>query len=226
MNQRFDIYRNIHMALRALMMETLSAVGRMDAEDEAERAPILAQIRFLLAFCQMHLEKENRFVHPAMESRAPGSTASIAADHVEHVQAFANLESDIALVETAGANAKPEAAFALYRNLGLFVGENFVHMYEEETVNNAVLWRTHSDPEIAAIEQAIIAQVPPEMKPQVMRWMLPALSPQARAQLFRLMAPTMPPQMVQGILMMLKTHLSEANWQKLHQVAQSLPAAA
>jgi len=226
MNQRFDIYRNIHMGVRALMMETLAAVGRMDAEDAAERTHTLAQVRFPLTFCRMHLEKENRFVHPAMESRAPGSTRSIAADHVGHLRAFADLESDIAAVETTPDAGKPEAAFLLYRRLGLFVGENFVHMYEEETANNAVLWRTHSDPEIIAIEQAIIAQVPPDLKPEVMRWMLPALSPQTRAHLFRVMAPAMPPEARGGVLAMLKPLLSEANWRKLDEITHTVPAAA
>ncbi|HWC63599.1 MAG TPA: hemerythrin domain-containing protein [Rhizomicrobium sp.] len=225
MNQRFDIYRNIHMGVRALMMDTLSAVGRMDAEDEDERAPVLAQARFLLAFCRIHLEKENRFVHPAMESRAPGSTGTITADHEHHVRAFADLEADVAAVEAAPAGARAETAFLLYRKLALFVGENFVHMHAEETGNNEILWRTHCDREIVAIEQAIIAAVPAEMKGPVLRWMLPALSPQTRAQLFRLMAPTMPPEAVKGILAMLKAHLRETDWEKLN-AALELPAAA
>jgi hypothetical protein len=226
MNQRFDIYRNIHMALRACMADTLLAVGRMDPEDEAERAPVLARVRFLIALCQMHLAKEDRFVHPAMEARAPGSARHTLSDHGHHAESFVNLESDVAAVENALPGKREAAAFALYRNLALFVGENFVHMNVEETDNNAVLWRTHSDPEIIAIEQAIIAAVPPDMKGAVLRWMLPALSPASRAHLFQVMGPTLPPEVLKAILAMLKSELSATNWQKLTQAMETRPIAA
>ena len=42
---RMDIYATIHKALRAMMMDTLHAVGRIDVHDTAERAELLAQMQ-------------------------------------------------------------------------------------------------------------------------------------------------------------------------------------
>lgn len=215
MTDRFDIYRNIHMGLRACMMETLLAVGRMDPADVAELGTVLGQVRFLLRFCQLHLKKEDKFLHPAMEARAPGSTAHIASEHLEHIAAFTTLEAAVVAVEQAPDGARLKPSLALYKQLALFVGENFVHMHIEETDHNEVLWRTHSDQEIIAIEHAIIASITPEDKPLTLRWMLPALSPDVRAMMMGMLRANLPPEATAGIMAMLKAHLSDTNWRKL-----------
>ena len=72
---RFDIYAIIHKGLRAAMTDALLAAGRVDARDAREVTDTVARVDALLGFCQLHLEKENKFVHPAMEARRPGSAA-------------------------------------------------------------------------------------------------------------------------------------------------------
>ena len=44
----------------------------------------------------------------------------------------------------------------LYEHLAAFVTENLAHMTHEEREHNRVLWETHSDDEIRAIEAAVI----------------------------------------------------------------------
>ena len=54
---RFDLYGGIHKALRALMGDTLVAVGRMDCDDELELARTTERVMELLDFCLLHLAK-------------------------------------------------------------------------------------------------------------------------------------------------------------------------
>jgi len=150
-----------------------------------------------------------------MEARAPGSTAHIASEHLEHIAAFTTLEAAVVAVEQAPDGARLKPSLALYKQLALFVGENFVHMHIEETDHNEVLWRTHSDQEIIAIEHAIIASITPEDKPLTLRWMLPALSPDVRAMMMGMLRANLPPEATAGIMAMLKAHLSDTNWRKL-----------
>src|SRR6476646_2152072 len=82
---RFDMYAGIHKAMRALMSDTLMAVGRMDPEDPQELVAVSARVLELLEFCAAHLDHENTFVHTAMEARAPGASERIAHDHDEHL---------------------------------------------------------------------------------------------------------------------------------------------
>ncbi len=212
---RYDMYRLIHKALRVCMAEALAAVGRMDPEDDGERKAALAQVGEMLGYCQSHLKKEDAFVHPAMEARAPGSSGQTSGDHTSHVHWFRDLETAVVAVEQAEHETKAAAAAALYLSLALFVGENFVHMHAEETTNNEVLWRTYSDPELIAIEQAIVASLSPQEKAFSLRWMLPVLTPAERAQMLRAMRPAMPAEAFAGILATLRPWLSDVNWWKL-----------
>ncbi len=222
---RHDIYGLIHKALRECMGETLAVVGRMDPQDDSERAVALAQVRELLAFCKTHLEKEDEFIHPAMERRAPGSPRQTLSDHTHHMASFHELETALDAVETSNVSARATAANALYRKLGLFVGENFSHMHTEETANNEVLWRTHSDDELIALENAIVASSTPEEKSFALRWMLPAVNPSERALLLNAVRPSLSPSAFGGILAGLKARLSQSNWEKLS-AALATPAIA
>ncbi|MCG6875936.1 MAG: hypothetical protein LJE97_12680, partial [Betaproteobacteria bacterium] len=125
---RPDPYTAVHKGLRTLMGETLAAVGRMDVDDYAEVAEVLAQVRGLLFMCRDHLGHENRHLHTAMEARSPGSARTTVADHADHERAFVALEADVQALEGAVAARRAAAALHLYRQLAVFVGENFLHM--------------------------------------------------------------------------------------------------
>src|SRR6476620_8086349 len=81
---RVDMYAGIHKALRALMADTLLALGRMDSADDLELAQATQRVVELLDFCRSHLAHENEFVHTAIEARAAGASAAIAHEHEEH----------------------------------------------------------------------------------------------------------------------------------------------
>jgi hypothetical protein len=212
---RFDIYRLVHKGLRACMTDVLGAAGRMDPLDDTERTAVLAEVREMLAFCYGHLKKEEAFVHPAIEARAPGASQKTAGDHVDHLHWFDELETAVGAVEQAQGGARAVAAAALYRSLGFFVGENFTHMHVEETANNEVLWRTHSDSELVGLEEAIVASLSPQEKIYAMRWILPVLTPAERAQMLGAMQSNLPREAFASILAMLRPRVTDSNWRKL-----------
>ena len=90
---RMDMYAGIHKALRALMADTLLAVGRMDGGDDLELAQTTQRVVELLDFCSSHLAHENEFVHAAIEARAPGASAAIAHEHEEHERHIAGAQA-------------------------------------------------------------------------------------------------------------------------------------
>jgi len=213
--QRIDLYTPIHKALRAFMSATLHAVGRMDAADDAEVAAALAQTRALLETCQGHLEKENGFVHPAMDARRPGWAARTAAEHVGHEQSIRELAVAVDAVEAATEAARVAAALKLYRHLALFVAENFEHMRNEETAGNALLWATHTDAELLAIHGALLAAIKPQEMALVLRWMIPALNHAERVEMLRGMRQGAPAPVFQGVLGIAREHLAPRDWDKL-----------
>jgi hypothetical protein len=221
---RFNMYRPIHKALRAFMSDTLVAVGRMDANDEAEVAVTLDQARTLLQVLTIHLEDENRFVHAAMEARRPGSAAHTAHDHVEHERALAELARSIDFIAASPPATRAALVSNLYGRLALFVAENLEHMNVEERDNMAVLWAEYSDEELAAIEASIVASVPPAMMAVATRWMMSALNHAERTGMLQGMRRSAPAEVFEGVLAIARSHLSARDWTKLVN-ALGLPAA-
>lgn len=213
--QRYDIYSKIHKALRACMCNTLTLVGRLDGDDPADVSRVLGQVRALVAMCRSHLAKEDEFVHPAMEERHPGSSGRIEGEHMRHDQACLELLSAADGVASATPRGRRQRIAHLYRHLALFVAENFLHMDYEETVHNTVLWDTHGDGELEALEGAIVASLAPEMKNASLRWMVAGLNPQERALLMEGMREAMPMQAFDAVLAQVRQQLSPADWGKL-----------
>ena len=152
---RYDMYMPIHKALRAFMSDTLAVLGCMDGDDASEVAAALAQLRELLHICDKHLQKENHFVHPALEQRQPGSTAQIVSEHIEHERDIEQLRRAIDKFEIANGAQRTALALSLYRDVALFVAHNFEHMQREEIEHNAVLWSAYSDAELIAIRGGV-----------------------------------------------------------------------
>ena len=212
---RFDIYARIHKALRAFMADTLLRVGRTDTDDEAELRGTLSQVRDLLSACEQHLHKENDYVHAAMEARVPGSTARIAHEHVTHMTEIRAL---LALAERVAATvpaARADAIRELYRQLSLFVAENYEHMHFEETRHNAVLWASHTDAELLDVENRIVASLPQETVGVIARWMLPNVTPAERALMLAGIRDHAPAEAFTGLLDVCRTLLPMPDWMKL-----------
>lgn len=205
---RFDIYRLIHKGLRAFLSDTLMALGRLDSDDPIAITSVCGQIRSLLAFCQAHLDKEEHYVHPAMEQRSPGSSALTASEHRHHVEDIAALEHLTAslLAATAGPD-RAVTAHALYLKLSVFVGENLIHMAQEETDNNAILWRTHSDADLMALEGRIVASIPPADQGPILRWMIPAATPAERLVFLNGVRAALPADAFAGVCALISAHL-------------------
>jgi Hemerythrin HHE cation binding domain len=207
---RHDIYAFIHKGLRAFMAHTLVRVGRLDPHDSAEVTEVGDELRALIAICRGHIEHENGVVHPAMQARAPGSCEAIAADHVHHAASLDELA--LLLDRLPGDDG---AARALYRSLAVFVAENFEHMHQEETVHNAVLWATHSDAELLALEHRIVSALTPDEAALSMRWMLPHMTPAERAGMLGGLRANAPVEAFEGVLSLIRPLLGGRDWRKL-----------
>lgn len=197
---RFDIYAGIHKALRLMMSRTLTRVGATDPTAADEVAGALDQVGRLLDLCELHLKDENEFIHPALERARPGSAARIEAEHQHHVEAIADLRDLAGLVANRRDAARAAALGRLYRALALYVADNFHHMQVEETAHNAVLWAAYGDAELMAIEQAIVASIPPVAMAEALHWFIPALHAGERAAMLDGMRQGMPPEPFANVL--------------------------
>lgn len=213
---RRDLYAGIHKALRLFMAETLGRLGSTDAGDAEELQGALQMLERLLGLCELHIKDENDFVHPALERAEPGAAARIAAEHAHHLEGIADLRELASIVTLSGAGHRAESLGRLYRALALFVAENFQHMHVEETAHNAALWSTYSDAELIAIEQALVASIPPAAMFEALHWFLPALSaPERTGMLLEMRQGGMPDEPFQAVLGIAQRRLTPPQHRRL-----------
>jgi iron-sulfur cluster repair protein YtfE (RIC family) len=212
---RVDLYAGIHKALRAFLCDTLTRLARLDLDDGNEVSGTLGQVRDLLEFCEHHIANEERFVHPAMEARRPGSAAGTAAEHEHHAADLAAMRADCAAIE-ARAGAEREAAWRrLQHRLAQFTGDSLLHMEAEETANNAVLQACYSDAELIDLHRQIIASLPPEEMAADLRWILAGSSPAERVQVMAGIRADAPPPVFDALLELARQSLDAGAWNKL-----------
>ena len=213
--QRMDLYASIHKAMRSFMADTLMRLGSIDVADVTERDTVLAQLEQLLDLCLAHLRHENEWVHSAIEAHHVAGSRRIADEHVEHVDAIAELRAEAALLRAASGAEADRIAQRLYRHFALYVADNFQHMHVEETAHNALLWQHYSDGELAALHGRILASITPAEHVVVARWMIPASTPAERARIVAGMKSQMPPEALLGLMAVVIPHLDNAGWVKL-----------
>lgn len=212
---RLNLYAGIHKGLRAFMADSLLALGRMDVDDDLERAQTCHQVMELLTLCRSHLGHENRFIHSAMEARAPGTSLPLAHEHEAHEQAILRLAAGVTALLGAAGSQRAALAQALYTELAVFVGHNYEHMQVEESEHNAVLWAHYSDAELMELHNTLVASIPPEETLLIMRWMIPFMSPAERGALLSDMRAHAPAPALAAVLDTVRPHLTGAEWHKL-----------
>jgi hypothetical protein len=212
---RLDMYAGIHKALRALMADTLLAVGRMDCADDLEFAQVTQRVVEMLNVLRGHLAHENRFVHPAIEARVAGASQRVATEHVEHERHIAELAAALESLRAQPVASRGAAAHRLYQSLAVFLAENFEHMHVEETEHNAVLWARYTDEELAAIHNELVASIAPQEMMYVMRWMLPYMNPAERAGMLAEMRAHAPAPAFKAVIETARPHLTAGEWDKL-----------
>ena len=212
---RMDMYGGIHKAIRALMADTLLAVGRMDTTDELELAQTSERVLQLLDFCASHLKHENEFIHSAIEARAPGASERVAHEHEEHQEHIGALGKRVASLRAAAPEQRASASQELYRALALFIADNFQHMHVEETAHNAVLWARYTDAELEEIHNRLVASIPPAEMMLIARWLVPFLNPAERVGVLSGVRQNAPAPAFQAILDTVRPHLTGNEWAKL-----------
>jgi hypothetical protein len=215
---RVDLYTGIHKGLRAMMADTLVAVGRMDPSDTAELTSVTGRVLELLDFCAMHIAHENSFVHVAIEANASGGSEVVAREHRKHLQHIETIKTAVAaLWSTPDTRDISIEVLVLYRDLALFVAENFQHMHGEETTLNAMLWARYTDSELVEIHNNLLASILPSDMMFILRWMVPYLNPAERVAMLADIRAHAPVGVFVAAMKVVQPHLTSTEWTKLTQ---------
>ena len=154
---RVEILAPVHKALRwashRAVHELATCVGAPSAIGSA-----LGATRQLLEMQDAHQRIEDATLLPAIEARKPGAAARLADAHDDHAQSIRRLRAHVSAVET---DPTRDGLHALYLEVTRFVGDNFLHMYEEETLAVPLLHEIYMTDELEALSMRARSMLTP-----------------------------------------------------------------
>jgi len=213
---RHDLYAPPHKGMRWALSHLLLRIGAHDFADTAATDELLGAVRLQLQLSAGHLAHEDREIHTALEARAPGSTAQLEREHAHHRASFAELEAILAEIEAAPEPQRALLGRKLYLAFSQFVAEDFAHMAEEELVVLPLLHGLFTDEELIAMEQRIVAAIPPEKMTAFLQRMIPAMNPQERFGFLEFARAGAPPEVFQAVIeQAVRPSLPANDWQVL-----------
>jgi Hemerythrin HHE cation binding domain len=211
----FDLYRNIHKGIRHGLFAVTEAAGQVDPHDAAAVGAVAGRWTEMVELLVEHAEHEDNFVQPVLERVAPAYAAEIADAHPQLETQMAELE----VLADRAAHACPEQAriltHRLYLGLASFTAEYLQHQEFEEFEVMVLLSQHLSFEELAAIDMAIVASIPPEQMATSAAYMLPAMNIEDQADLYLGARQGVPPEVFAGMVMLAEAVLEPARYQAL-----------
>jgi len=196
----FDVYRDIHKGIRHELFAVTSEVGSADPHDGASLATTAERLRSLVKLLLSHAEHEEEFLQGLIEVHAPRLADAVVRDHEWLDAQMAQLEvlADRA-VEGAGDDQRL-VVHKLYLGLASFTADYLGHQAFEELEISPQLSIAMGPDELAAVNQVIVASIPPDEVELGLRLMLPAMNVDDRVELLGGMRAGAPPEVFAGVM--------------------------
>ena len=213
--QRHEMFRPIHKAIRHTMYTTAHDLSVADFQDKPLADGALASLESTISLLVLHAGHEETYVLPALDERAPGFIESFEKDHGNDERTFAELRRLSNEVGNASGERKSELGNEIYDLYNQFVGTMVDHLYREEHELQQALWDNFTDEELVAIEHSIDASVAPDVMGQFLTQMCASFNPDDLVSMLGAMKGGMPPEMFQGVVQLSESATAADIWAKV-----------
>ncbi len=174
---RFNIFNQIHKALRALLYDTALTVQQTNFANAEEAEIALEKIKAVLGIFDKHAAHEDSFILPAIQQYEPSLVDCFEQEHAEDHQLAENLRTMIAgFAKNETVESKLFTGHTILHSFIAFMSFNLDHMAKEETVLNERLWRFYSDAELRKLNRQIVASIEPAEMAFTAGWMMKGLN--------------------------------------------------
>ena len=174
---RYDIFNNIHKALRAMLYETALCLQQTDFNNEDETDTSLTQLNTVIDLFDKHAHTEDSIVFEAIKNKEPLLVHIFEKEHEEDHSLGERLHGLLTVFAQAISTGDKMAIGATIKQYFIdFIIFNLRHMAKEEDIINKALWKYYSDIELHTITQQIVAGIEPATMAQYSRWMMRGLS--------------------------------------------------
>src|SRR5688572_5646009 len=173
MKRRYNIFNQIHKALRGMLYDAALSLQLTDFTIEEEADIAIEKIELVLSIIYNHARDEQAFILPIIRNFDAQLSAAFETEQVKNEILSQGLRAVINAYNIAVNKAnKEEAGDIIFKTFNEFLAINLLQMNREEAELNKVLWKHLSDDELLRISKDILAAVPPEINYIESNWML------------------------------------------------------
>ena len=210
---RWDLYREIHKAMRHALFGVTRLAGVADPGDEASTRRLLdewREVRFVLVG---HHEHEDEHCDPLVRRHAPELRDELEAGHDAAAAGLARIDASTHRIERAGAPERQELLPALHLDLAGFTASYLHHLEFEESRAMPALDRVLPDEDLERVTNQIRGNVPPADMCRYLHYMVPAMTFSERLDMLGGMHAGAPPEIFELFRDAAERALSEPEFQ-------------
>lgn len=149
---RAKLYRE-HKYVSFALSELERLIAKTDFADDTAIAHVQSEWEQVKEMLEGHAYHEEHHIHPLLEKKGSTIHHEAHADHEHQEETIKNLQRLLDAVKTS--SDRIEAGYQFYLAYRKFVGDNLLHLHEEETKLLPELQRVCTDEELRAIEHPI-----------------------------------------------------------------------
>lgn len=172
----WDVYREIHKAMRYALFGVTAQAAATHAADDAAVAALVEEWQRVKFVLDGHHGHEDEFCDPLVRRHAAALRDALEAGHQEADAGLAALDASARALAAAPADARGPLVHALHLDLADFTALYLRHLRFEESQVMPALNRAMSDTELEALTNAIRGSVPPPDMCVFIRYMAPAMN--------------------------------------------------
>lgn len=177
---RYKFYRE-HKYVSAAFNDLERLVAKTDFRVSAEVEKVRQEFDALIQMLKGHAAYEESVLHELLRKRGSAVYREIEAEHGELDYVLADLERRLKLVmEATQEEEQIEQGYQFYLWFRKFVGDNLIHLHEEETIILPELQRLYSDEELKAVEPETYKKMTADELFQMTQHLFPHMNPSDR----------------------------------------------
>lgn len=212
----FDLYKDIHKAIRLELFGVTLAAGSLDPSVDAGRVELADRIAELVRLLVSHAEHEDAHLQHLVERHLPVLAHRIESDHVAldgRMLALGSL-ANAAADARAGVAAR-RRLHVLYLELASFTSDYLAHQDLEERHVMPGLCAAIALPELLDVHQRIVGSIPPDDLATSWALMFPAQNLDDRAEMLGGIQAGAPAEVFAGALALAQSVLAAEEWSAL-----------
>lgn len=178
---RYKFYRE-HKYVSFALNDLERLIAKTDFRSPEDVAKIRDEFQSIVQMLKGHAHYEDTSLHSLLKKKASVVYQQIEQDHGQLDEQLHALQALLDAIDQAvGEENKVEAGYQFYLAYRKFVGDNLLHLHEEETIILPELQRLYTDQELREVEFKTYRIMTPEELIEMLEVLFPHMNPADRA---------------------------------------------